>query len=152
MKAYLAGPMSGYPKFNLPLFEEVTAKLRGAGWDIVSPAELDGNELNQASRQTDGDHDLFTKATGVTWGDLLARDVKVIADEGIEGIINLPGWEESKGARLENYVGLLKGLKFYEWLEASEVVVELEPWEVADSVASEWLDLITVEEETDAVH
>ncbi|KKL43628.1 hypothetical protein LCGC14_2366920, partial [marine sediment metagenome] len=32
LKYYLAGPMSGYPQFNIPLFDQVTAVLRADGY------------------------------------------------------------------------------------------------------------------------
>lgn len=59
--------------------------------------------------------------TGETWGDILARDVKLIADE-CDGVAFLPGWGGSRGSKLEAYVGLLTGKEF-----ALVVGGELEP-------------------------
>lgn len=113
MKAYLAGPMSGIPQFNFPQFCQAAADLRERGWDIVSPAELDDAEDKGAA---------LLSATGdmrdakKSWGDFLARDVKLIADGGIEAIVFLPNWIQSRGARLEATVGLLQpGFTFWQW-------------------------------------
>lgn len=108
---YLAGPMSGFPQFNFPLFYHVTELLRGVGMNIVSPAELDAKAgvAEEALASTDGDP---TK-TALSWADLLARDVKLIADkhDHVHGIVFLPQWSKSRGARLEAFVGLLEGEK-----------------------------------------
>lgn len=109
MRIYLCGPMSGLPSFNLPAFRAAAAELRGFGYDVVSPAEIDEEHgLPNALLVASPDGDIATLPQ--TWGDMLARDVKVIADGGITDIVVLPGWEKSKGARLEVFVGLLKGL------------------------------------------
>ena len=109
---YLAGPMHGIPQFNIPAFDATAAKLRAAGYDIVSPAELDDPGYRAACLNSMGNQLPDAKTT---WGDLLARDVKLIADE-VTGIILLPGWTKSRGARLEVMVGLLTGKVFCEWL------------------------------------
>lgn len=42
MKVYLSGPMTGYPNFNFPAFNERAAEWRREGWDVFNPAETDG--------------------------------------------------------------------------------------------------------------
>jgi len=103
---YLAGKMSGIPQFNFPAFIKAAAILRSRGHNIISPAELDSKEVReQALESTDGIlHN--GKIAGETWGDILSRDVKIVADD-VQGIVFLPGWEYSRGARLEAFVGLL---------------------------------------------
>ena len=126
MRVYLAGPMSGIPQFNFPEFYRVTKILRERHrLEVFSPAELDAQHGvdKQALASPDGDASKLTQ----TWGDLLARDVKMIADEGIQGIVLLPGWQRSRGARLEASVGLLCGTNFYYWIEDGlEEVLPLE--------------------------
>lgn len=115
-KVYIAGPMSGVPHFNIPLFKLAAEDLRARGYEVVSPAELDSPKMQElALASTDGDLKSLEDSTGETWGDVLARDVKLISDGGITGIIFLPGWHKSRGARLEATVGLLNNLKFAEY-------------------------------------
>jgi hypothetical protein len=103
MKLYLAGPMTGIPGFNFPTFDAYAEHLRFRGHEVVSPAEMDGPESRAViMASVHGNHaDL---PPGETWGFYLARDVKLLTDDGIEGIVVLPGWETSKGARLETFL------------------------------------------------
>lgn len=124
-RIYLAGPMSGLPQFNFPAFYAAAKELRAQGYEVVSPAELDDAEDKGAAMASpDGD----PAKTKKTWGDFLARDVKLLADGvvlspvgygdqqvlrgAIDGIIFLPGWQASRGAKLEAFVGILKGFEF----------------------------------------
>lgn len=111
-RIYLAGPMSGIRQFNFPAFDLAATVLRKAGYDVVSPAELDSPELREIAMASEtGDMAEMTAKTGETWGDFLARDVKLIADGGIEEVWVLPFWWRSRGARLETFVAHLCGLK-----------------------------------------
>lgn len=113
IKAYIAGPMSGYPQYNIPAFDTAAWALRQQGWDIVSPAELDHPEIRAACLASpDGGVIGQTNGIGGTWGDFLARDVKIVADQ-VDAIVLLPGWEDSKGANLEAFVGTLCKKQFY---------------------------------------
>ena len=112
MKVYIAGPMTGLPQFNIPAFDQAAYDLRSIGFDVVSPAELDNPETRKAALASpDGALGTGT-SNGETWGDFLARDVKLIADSGVEGIVLLYDWHKSRGACLEVTVGLLCGVKF----------------------------------------
>lgn len=103
---YLAGPMSGIPQFNFPMFASESARLRAAGFAVISPHELDSQAVQEAAwASTDGAlHD--GQIANETWGDILARDVKVVADQ-VCGVLVLPGWTRSRGARLETFVAHL---------------------------------------------
>jgi hypothetical protein len=137
MKLYLAGPMSGIPQFNFPAFYAATEVLRKT-FEIVSPAELDDQEdSGSAMLSPDGDPTNRIHMNNKTWGDFLARDVKLLADGGIEGIVFLPGWEKSKGARLEAFVGLLGGFKFFAF-ENGAAVPRSDTWVLSKIVSSFW--------------
>lgn len=106
--------MTGYSQYNFPAFDRMAARLREQGHEVVNPAELDDPKHRAiAMASPDGPPQTAGLFDGMTWGDFLARDVKLIADGGIEAIVVLPGWTTSKGARLETFVGHLKGLPIY---------------------------------------
>jgi hypothetical protein len=110
MRLYLAGPMSGYPQFNFPAFYEAAQTLRESGVDIVSPAEMDADDGidGEAMASENGD----AKKLSLTWAQLLARDVMILGDEtenAVHGIVFLPNWERSRGAKLEAFTALLSG-------------------------------------------
>jgi hypothetical protein len=94
MKLYLAGPMTGYPDFNKPLFAAESARLRALGFEIVNPAEL--NEGN------DGD-----------WLACMRVDIAAIMTEKCDGIALLQGWEQSRGAPIEHRLMRDLGLRVY---------------------------------------
>ncbi|MCH8242344.1 MAG: DUF4406 domain-containing protein, partial [Planctomycetes bacterium] len=52
--------------------------------------------------------------------DFLARDVKLIADV-CSGIIFLDGWEKSRGARLEAFVGVLNKADFARYIDGGHI-------------------------------
>ena len=103
MKVYLAGPMQGIPNFNFPTFIAVAACLRGAGYEVFNPAERDierhGTDIsadnpNGSVAQAEQDHKFSLR-------DALAEDTAFICKEA-EGIVMLPGWERSYGAKAEH--------------------------------------------------
>lgn len=133
MKIYLAGPMSGIPQFNFPAFHQATASLRKQGWEVVSPAEEDHKQGIGAKAEASKEGN--PADIPETWGQVLARDVQLLADTGIQGIVFLPGWTDSRGARLEATVGLLhKGFLFYNWLPIEKHVSAMSREAVADAI------------------
>ena len=109
MRVYLAGPMSGYPKFNIPAFDAAAADLRELGHDVVSPAEVDGPVTRDVLlASTTGTHDDLPADEG--WSFYLSRDFRILADEGIEAVVTLPLWATSRGARCEVAVAAELGI------------------------------------------
>lgn len=104
MRLYIAGPMTGIPSFNIPAFDAAASALRRAGHEVTSPAELDNPAIRAISLASPDGAIATLRSHGQTWGDFLARDVKLLADDGFQGIVVLPGWEGSRGARLETFV------------------------------------------------
>lgn len=110
---YLAGPMSGIPQYNFPFFEMVASTLRFQGYNILSPAEMDDDGIREASFNSPNGEGAGA-IQDQTWGDFLARDVKLVSDQ-VDGVIVLPGWKRSRGARLELLVACSTGKELFEW-------------------------------------
>ena len=85
---YLSGPMSGKPDSNFPLFRRAASTLRERGFQIISPVELDREETHLPP-----------------WSRLISRDVQVLIQD-CDGIIMLPDWALSRGARIELFVAI----------------------------------------------
>jgi hypothetical protein len=114
--------MTGVPQFNIPAFDAAAEALRADGFDVVSPAELDDPETRAISLASPDGAIATLETHNKTWGDFLSRDVKLLADDGIEAIYVLPGWESSRGARLETFVGAaMCGLPIYRYSDGTRV-------------------------------
>lgn len=105
VKVYLAGPMSGLEEFNFPAFRAATLDLRARGYEVWSPAEAD--------EELDG----FDGVKGETYpfGHYMSRDLPEVLRADL--VVVLPGWESSKGARLEIYVAEQCGIKVVSYPE-----------------------------------
>lgn len=106
-RLYVAGPMTYYPQFNFPAFDAAANALRDAGFEVISPAELDDPE-DRARAMASPDGAPMHYTYGKTHADFLARDLKIIADR-IDAIVVLPGWSKSTGARIETFIGFAYG-------------------------------------------
>ena len=136
---YLAGPMSGIAKFNFPMFDAAAHALREQGFTIVNPAELDSDIVRYAAmRSPHGQHDVNGAIGGESWGSILARDVGIVADK-CDGVIFLPRWSQSRGARLEAFTGVLCGHLFGEYRPAARQVWRISPATVKTTLARELL-------------
>ena len=85
MIAYLSGPMTGLPDNGYPAFEAAAERLRSQGVQVISPHEITPPGAGPWSWEAHMRVDLAA---------LLTADV----------IVMLPGWETSRGARLEKAV------------------------------------------------
>jgi len=104
-KVYLAGPMTGIPQFNYPAFAEGAITLRGLGYEVVSPAEQDSSAVQKMALASETGNLIELASTEETYGDILSKDVKIVIDE-VDGVVLLPEWEFSRGARLETFIAI----------------------------------------------
>jgi len=96
---YIAGPMRGITFYNFPAFDAARDALEAAGWEVVSPADMDRNVdgFDPATRPVDFDWNRMPAQ--VDFGDCVTRDLDAV--RYCDAIFMLEGWQESKGARAE---------------------------------------------------
>lgn len=95
-RIYVAGPMTGLPDFNYPAFHAAAARLRAEGHHVENPAE------NPAP------------ACG-TWLAYMRLALAQVAT--CDAVFMLPGWRESRGARIEHGLALDLGLEVRDFKE-----------------------------------
>jgi len=110
---YVAGPMRGHDQLNFPMFDRAAKLARAQGLGVISPAEMDrANGIDPATMPPE-DIDL---------SGIIQRDCKTILTLNPargDGMILLPGWEKSVGARAEVALGVWMGLQFINFYPAS---------------------------------
>ena len=86
IKVYISGHLTfggaADPTPNIAAFNSAADKLRSLGFDVINPVE------------NIGDKDTM-------WSQWMRADLRLLLT--CDGIVMLPRWEESKGARLENH-------------------------------------------------
>lgn len=109
-RLYVAGPMTGLPEFNYPAFNTAADRLRDAGFPVLNPAETDPDDYPHA-------YDGPTPP----WKWWLRQALAMVIQA--DAIAVLPGWESSKGARLEVHVATELGMpvrSLEEWLDRAK--------------------------------
>ena len=107
---YLAGKMRGLPDHGFQAFFEAALALRGAGHVIHNPAEHDmAMGFNPYQSVEEQGFDL-EQAFGL--------DVRLIMQS--QGVVLLPGWEDSSGSKFERAVCAFTGKKVFLYDEKEE--------------------------------
>jgi Domain of unknown function (DUF4406) len=89
-RIYIAGPMTGLPDFNYPAFNAEAARLRALGYEVENPAENPEPPCK-------------------SWLGYMRMAIPQVAR--CDAIVLLPGWHDSKGARVENQLAHGLGLR-----------------------------------------
>lgn len=105
-KIYIAGPMTGYKKFNFPQFDYWRDRWAAKGYQVFSPADNDrrllGKEIDWLPSWGDQEGDwkkwAIQDAPGLR--KMLGDDLNWIAQEA-DAIFMMNGWEQSSGAFAE---------------------------------------------------
>ncbi len=95
-RIYISGPMSGMPDFNRAAFHLAWNELHAQGYEAINPGNIEGDD-------------------DWTWSDWMREDIKWLVD--CQNIVMLPGWEKSRGAKLEKYIAQELGMRVYFWLD-----------------------------------
>lgn len=93
-RLYIAGPMTGLPEFNYPAFHAAAAAWRALGWEVMNPAENFGGSM------------------GMPYPDYIRNDLADLMSS--TAVAFLPGWEASKGAKLERHVAEVLELSLFD--------------------------------------
>lgn len=114
-RAYIAGPMRGYPMFNFPAFKLATKLWTLYDYDITSPADMD--EAVDGLDPIADPEGAAAKAGAIPMDEFVRRDVEVIMSlDPAQGdcLIMLPGWRKSVGAQAEYRLAKWRGLARYD--------------------------------------
>lgn len=102
LKIYVSGPISGIPEANRSEFESAADLVRMAGADALIPHDVIPGHEGACPQDT-------TRGTsGHSWACHLRADL--LAMLGCDGVVMVPGWEWSHGARLEHTVAAATGI------------------------------------------
>jgi len=110
---YITGPMRGIKDYNFPAFDGAAKRARAKGWGVISPAEEDREHgveapADQGVLDKQKRENIIDKTT-------IRGDCEILLnlDKGRgDGVILLPGWRRSTGARAEIALALWLGLTF----------------------------------------
>lgn len=80
-KVYLAGPMTGIEKFNYPAFNDMAERLRDGGIEVFNPAESFGGDTTRE------------------YHEYMRHNIREMLS--CRSIAFLPGWQKSRGCKLE---------------------------------------------------
>ena len=84
-RIYIAGPMTGLPEFNYPAFNRAATALRAKGYHVENPAD---NPVPPCG----------------TWKGYMRMAIAQLVT--CDTVVLLPGWRESKGAKVEHQLAL----------------------------------------------
>lgn len=115
-KVYIAGPMTGYERFNFDAFDTAAYTLRKQGKEVFSPADHDRELLGKSRDWVPSVSD--SEGPWLKWGipnaptlrTMLGDDLRWIAQHA-DALHMLKGWEKSRGAITEHALGVALGLE-----------------------------------------
>lgn len=107
---YISGGMRGYPRYNFDAFYACEAWLTSEGVPSHNPARVDVEEYGF-------NPDLTLEEQGFDLNAAMTRDLAFIVSDECSGVVVLPGWEKSVGARWEVGVAQTVGKPVHEWVK-----------------------------------
>ena len=119
MKVYTAGKMRGLPSFGAEEFRKATRVLRGRGFEVVSPLEMDEAAGICVDGLT-GFEDLADQGFDIR--STLMADLEVVLFD-VDAAVLLPGWTSSRGAIAEYATAQAAGVPTWELTYDGEEIV-----------------------------
>jgi len=89
-RIYISGPMTGIPEQNYPAFNAEAMRLRGLGYDVVNPADINPDPKTK-------------------WHECMRRDLAELLT--CDALALMDGWQKSAGAHLEMHVAHRVGME-----------------------------------------
>ena len=102
IRIFLSGPMTGYPDYNFPFFNMVATTLKECGYDVVNPVDI--------CKKYKKEKVLSDKSVFNAMIEEQQKEERTCTD-----LLLLPGWELSKGVRLELKTAIEKDMHIYQW-------------------------------------
>lgn len=110
MKAYISGPMSGYPDLNFEAFAAAEDLLGSLGMEPINPFTI-------------GEEDTTVEeVTPKMRAQYLRLDVQALAT--CDAIVMIEGWRRSIGANIELHVAQMLDLEVFE-MDSTEIMPRL---------------------------
>lgn len=104
IRVFLSGPMTGIKDYNFPLFNHVAEVFRECGYEVVNPVDI--------CKKYKKERVLSDKAV---FDAMIAEQQE--AERTCKVLVLLPGWEDSKGVRLELKTAIEKNMHIIQWGE-----------------------------------
>ena len=89
-RIYISGPMTGMPDLNFPAFHAEAARMKGLGYEVVNPAELNTDPTME-------------------WSECMRHDLAALLT--CDALALIDGWQKSAGAHLEMHVAHRVGME-----------------------------------------
>lgn len=113
MRVYIAGPIAGRPDGNRAEFERAAAALYWAGHEPVNPQAVDHSHEGECTGaevpRPAGEPAERREGVAHRYGCYMRADLRALME--CDAIAFLPGWRESRGARVEEAVSAILGMQ-----------------------------------------
>lgn len=132
MHVFISGPMRGIPMSNFPAFDAAAGLLERAGHTVFNPAEHD-RRMGVNGDEADRGVDIHPTVLAM----LMTEDLAAVLEA--DACAFLPGWERSRGARLERAVAEVAMVPCYDLVAGRFLVPHAGRRSVTVRTVVEWI-------------
>jgi hypothetical protein len=105
-RLYVAGPMTGIPEMNYPMFFRVEETLKASGYDVLNPARIDEVFANELVA-------LKSQDLAPDWSWYMRKTLRMMLL--CDGVATLANYTESRGATIEVNLARALGFRVAAW-------------------------------------